>query len=117
MGAPDRPFGLSPREANALELLARGHTVKSAAREMGASENAVAELLRSARGKLSAGSSREAARLWSDLGTQQKNGDELSGMDKPIGNDKERDSPFVGEHPPCPSSCSLLPSPSSRCRK
>ncbi|MFT4251329.1 MAG: hypothetical protein QM608_02455 [Caulobacter sp.] len=54
---------LSDAERRALLLLARGHTAKSAAVELGASESAVNERLREARRKTGAGSSRELARL------------------------------------------------------
>ena len=54
---------LSEREREVLRLLARGHDVKSVARELGLSSGAVGERLREARRKLGVSSSREAARL------------------------------------------------------
>ena len=54
---------LSDAERRALRLLARGHTAKSAAVELGVSEGAVNERLREARRKTGVGSSRQLARL------------------------------------------------------
>lgn len=64
LSMPSQPLDqLSEREKALLRLLAQGHTVKSAAAISGDSVNAANKLLRSARRKLSVGSSREAARL------------------------------------------------------
>ncbi|KSB91597.1 hypothetical protein AS593_18230 [Caulobacter vibrioides] len=54
---------LTDAERRALVLLARGHTAKSAAVELGVSEGAVNERLREARRKTGVGSSRQLARL------------------------------------------------------
>ncbi len=59
---------LSDAERRALLLLARGHTAKSAAAELGVSEGAVNERLREARRKTGVGSSRQLARLVADEG-------------------------------------------------
>lgn len=69
-----------------LRLLAAGHTVKSAAAITGNSENAVAELLRSARQKLNVASSREAARLLALAEQTQEVGDRIPGVSQPAAN-------------------------------
>lgn len=53
---------LTEREKQALRLMGRGHDAKSMARHLGLSVHTVNERLRAARRKLSASSSREAAR-------------------------------------------------------
>jgi len=60
---PPGPDTLTPREKQALRLLARGHDAKSAARDLGLSVHTVNDRLRDARRKLGVSSSREAARL------------------------------------------------------
>jgi DNA-binding CsgD family transcriptional regulator len=55
--------GLTDRERDVLRLLASGHTVKTIAAQLGASEAAINERLRDARRKTGVGSSRELARL------------------------------------------------------
>lgn len=65
---------LSDAERRALLLLAQGHTAKSAAALLGASEAAVNERLREARRKTGVGSSRELARLVSQESRDEKIG-------------------------------------------
>lgn len=73
---------LSEREEALLRLLAKGHTVKSAAQITGDSEHAANELLRSARRKLGVSSSREAARLLDTAkDASQKNCDKKIGIE------------------------------------
>lgn len=85
---------LSDVERRALLLLARGHTAKSAAAELGASEGAVNERLREARRKTGVASSRQLARqVAADEAAQgeaaapstrpQESGDEKIGMAAP----------------------------------
>jgi DNA-binding CsgD family transcriptional regulator len=62
---------LNARELEILRLLAAGHTAKTIAAELGTSETAIHERLRTARRKTGIGSSRELARRL----TPQKNGD------------------------------------------
>lgn len=54
--------GLNPAEVEVLRLLAAGHTTKSIAAQLGRTETAINERLRSARRKTGIGSSRELAR-------------------------------------------------------
>ncbi len=54
---------LTPKELEALALIAQGHDAKSAARELAVSPHTIYERLRRAREKLGANNSREAARL------------------------------------------------------
>lgn len=86
MGDPAAIEKLSSREREVLRLLAAGHTVKSAAAITGNSENAVAELLRSARQKLNVASSREAARLLALAEQTQEVGDRIPGVSQPAAN-------------------------------
>jgi DNA-binding CsgD family transcriptional regulator len=65
---------LSDAERRALLLLAQGHTAKSAADLLGASEAAVNERLREARRKTGVGSSRELARLVAQESRDEKIG-------------------------------------------
>lgn len=60
--SPDDRASLNEGEREILSLLSVGHTIKTAAVELGLSENAVNERLRSARRKTGAQSSRELAR-------------------------------------------------------
>lgn len=57
---------LTDKEKQTLRLLIAGHDAKSMARELGLSVHTINERLRDARRKLSAGSSKEAARLVRD---------------------------------------------------
>lgn len=68
---PGSAAALSEREKEVLRLLLLGHDAKSAARECKISVHTVNERLRSARRKLGASSSREAARL---LATEESGG-------------------------------------------
>lgn len=54
---------LTERERQVLRLLARGHDIKSAARDLSISTSAVSDRLRQARRKLGVSTSREAARV------------------------------------------------------
>ena len=54
---------LTPKEIEALALIAQGHDAKSAARELSVSSHTIYERLRRAREKLGASNSRAAARL------------------------------------------------------
>lgn len=54
---------LTPKELEALALIAQGHDAKSAARELAVSPHTIYERLRRAREKLGSSNSREAARL------------------------------------------------------
>lgn len=54
---------LTPKELEALALIAQGHDAKSAARELAVSPHTIYERLRRAREKLGSNNSREAARL------------------------------------------------------
>lgn len=72
----DEARRLNAKEKEALRLLADGHTTKTAAAEIGVSENAVAERLRSARRKTGAGSSRELGRQL----RAQESCDDFSGL-------------------------------------
>ena len=58
--------GLTEKEKQTLRLLLAGHDAKSMARHFGLSVHTINERLRDARRKLSAGSSKEAARLLLD---------------------------------------------------
>jgi DNA-binding CsgD family transcriptional regulator len=58
--------GLTEKEKQTLRLLLAGHDAKSMARHLGLSVHTINERLRDARRKLSAGSSKEAARLLLD---------------------------------------------------
>lgn len=60
--SPDDLAKLNDGEALVLQLLSAGHTIKTAAAELGLTENAVNERLRSARRKTGAQSSRDLAR-------------------------------------------------------
>jgi DNA-binding CsgD family transcriptional regulator len=66
---------LSDAERRALRMLARGHTAKSAALELGVSEGAVNERLHEARRKTGVASSRQLARLATDGGADCGAGD------------------------------------------
>lgn len=72
---------LTEKEKEALRLMGRGHDAKSMARHLGLSVHTVNERLRAARRKLSASSSREAARrlLDSESGTPDFHGDRILG--------------------------------------
>lgn len=74
---------LTAREKAALRLLGRGYDAKSAARELGVSVNSVNERLREARRKLGVSSSREAARLLTEIEARaaQESWDEKIGLD------------------------------------
>jgi DNA-binding CsgD family transcriptional regulator len=54
---------LTERERQVLRLLARGHDIKSAARDLSISSSAVSDRLRQARRKLGVSTSRQAARI------------------------------------------------------
>jgi DNA-binding CsgD family transcriptional regulator len=77
----DLPRTLTEKEKETLRLMGRGHDAKSMARHLGLSVHTVNERLRAARRKLSASSSREAARrlLDSESGTPDFHGDRLLG--------------------------------------
>lgn len=77
---PDTPFDLTEKEAAVLNLLARGHDVKSAAAELGLSVHTVHERLREARRKTGASSSRGAARLLTEATGPNFSGAEKSGV-------------------------------------
>tara|TARA_B100000678_G_scaffold18703_2_gene14482 strand:- start:314 stop:1066 length:753 start_codon:yes stop_codon:yes gene_type:complete len=66
----DAEAKLNEGERDILRLLSGGHTIKSVARELSLTENAVNERLRSARRKTGASSSRELAREVYPGGTQ-----------------------------------------------
>ena len=61
MQDPDSVHLLTDKEREALRLLLAGHDAKSSARELGVTHHAIHDRLRSARRKLGATSSREAA--------------------------------------------------------
>lgn len=67
---------LTEKEKQTLRLLLAGHDAKSIARHFGLSVHTINERLRDARRKLSASSSREAARLLREAEGPQKLGDE-----------------------------------------
>jgi DNA-binding CsgD family transcriptional regulator len=71
---------LTDTERQALRLLAQGHTAKSAATLLGATESAINERLREARRKTGVGSSRELARLVGPSEPSPKNWDEKIGV-------------------------------------
>ncbi|KQR81385.1 Ig-like domain-containing protein [Sphingomonas sp. Leaf343] len=77
LSASDLP--LTGIERRVLALLAEGHTAKTAAVELGLTENAVNERLREARRKTGVGSSRELARRLA-ASVSQENRDEEIGM-------------------------------------
>jgi DNA-binding CsgD family transcriptional regulator len=68
------PSRLTDAERQVLDLLAHGHTAKSAAVRLGLTEGAVNERLREARRKTGASSSRELARL---LGPQENRAEKI----------------------------------------
>ncbi len=72
---------LTEKEKETLRLMGRGHDAKSMARHLGLSVHTVNERLRAARRKLSASSSREAARrlLDSESGPPEFHGDRILG--------------------------------------
>ena len=76
---------LTEKEKQTLRLMGRGHDAKSMARHLGLSVHTVNERLRAARRKLSASSSREAARrlLDSEADTPNSFGDKLLGEGGP----------------------------------
>lgn len=63
---PQGHRALTDKEKQTLRLLLSGHDAKSMARHLGLSVHTVNERLRDSRRKLSASSSREAARLLRD---------------------------------------------------
>lgn len=67
MHVTDGYAALTEKEKQTLRLIVRGHDAKSTARHLGLSVHTINERLRDARRKLSASSSREAARLLLDL--------------------------------------------------
>ena len=75
---------LTPKEQEALRLLAQGHDAKSIARHLGLSVHTINERLRDARRKLGTGSSREAARLLIAAEAPEKSVDEHRG-DRALG--------------------------------
>ncbi len=87
LSASDLP--LTGIERRVLALLAEGHTAKTAAVELGLTENAVNERLREARRKTGVGSSRELARRLAAANASQENRDEEIGM---------ADAPPAGQH-------------------
>jgi DNA-binding CsgD family transcriptional regulator len=76
---------LTEKEKETLRLMGRGHDAKSMARHLGLSVHTVNERLRAARRKLSASSSREAARrlLDSEGGPPDFHGDRVFGEARP----------------------------------
>lgn len=78
---PDLAGTLTEKEKETLRLMGRGHDAKSLARHLGLSVHTINERLRAARRKLSASSSREAARrlLDSESGTPDFHGDRIFG--------------------------------------
>jgi DNA-binding CsgD family transcriptional regulator len=74
---------LTEKEKQTLRLLLAGHDAKSLARSLGLSVHTVNERLRDARRKLSASSSREAARLLLEV---------EGGGYKSLGDDEMRDA-------------------------
>src|SRR5205085_6162785 len=70
---------LSEKEKDTLRLLLAGHDAKSMARHLGLSVHTVNERLRDARRKLSATSSREAARLLREAEGPETVGDKAFG--------------------------------------
>ncbi len=79
-GAAGVDLPLTAIERRVLALLAEGHTAKTAAVELGLTENAVNERLREARRKTGVGSSRELARKLAAASASQENRDEEIGM-------------------------------------
>ncbi len=79
-GAAAVDLPLTGIERRVLALLAEGHTAKTAAVELGLTENAVNERLREARRKTGVGSSRELARKLAAASASQENRDEEIGM-------------------------------------
>lgn len=61
---------LTPKELEALALIAQGHDAKSAAHELSVSSHTIYERLRRAREKLGASNSRAAARLMFGTGSK-----------------------------------------------
>lgn len=87
MTMPPSLPALTPKEKEALRLLASGHDAKSIARHLGLSVHTIHERLRDARRKLGVSSSREAARLlreW-EAATPQSLGDRNLGAALPTG--------------------------------
>ncbi len=70
---------LTPKEQEALRLLAQGHDAKSIARHLGLSVHTINERLRDARRKLGVSSSREAARLLLAAEAPEKSADTALG--------------------------------------
>jgi DNA-binding CsgD family transcriptional regulator len=85
---------LSVSERQALALLGKGYDVKACAAELGVSDNAITERLRSARRKLGVTSSREAARLVRDIDDDPPSfsGDSFSGL---VGDPVQPSSPCM----------------------
>lgn len=73
---------LTTSERDVLALLSRGYDVKASAQELGITQSAATERLRSARRKLGVTSSREAARLLvqSENASYSFSGDSFSGL-------------------------------------
>jgi DNA-binding CsgD family transcriptional regulator len=89
---------LTEKEKETLRLLLAGHDAKSMARHFGLSVHTINERLRDARRKLSASSSREAARLLREaegLGPQSA-GDKEMGDAPPAALGQERGTPHPG---------------------
>src|SRR4051812_8987830 len=93
---------LTEKEKQTLRLLLSGHEAKSMARHLGLSVHTVNERLRDARRKLSASSSKEAARM---LRQAEGAGRETFG-DKPIGDAGTGFSDQQGDRPGAGSSAS-----------
>ncbi|OSZ67087.1 hypothetical protein CAP39_11650 [Sphingomonas sp. IBVSS1] len=77
------PNALTPKEQEALRLLAQGHDAKSIARHLGLSVHTINERLRDARRKLGVSSSREAARLLREIEGPEFFGDTALGAATP----------------------------------
>lgn len=89
---------LTDKEKQTLRLLLAGHDAKSMARELGLSVHTVNERLRDSRRKLSASSSREAARLLhhEEHAAPQSVGDKLFGDAVPLATSHDSGPPTAG---------------------
>lgn len=90
---------LTEKEKQTLRLIVRGHDAKSTARHLGLSVHTINERLRDARRKLSASSSREAARLLLDLegDTPESFGDKQIGEAEPVASVRQTVTPENGD--------------------
>ena len=99
--ANDGYRALTEKEKQTLRLIARGHDVKSSARDLGLSVHTINERLREARRKMAVSSSREAARrlLETEGASAAPAAPQLS-VDTDLGEDARRAAIDQGRAPP-----------------